>query len=143
MRLNSLFGIACLFFGGWGENVQEISQDITQTAPGENNLKSAIEYEKLQNRNGLAYLPNKSEPYEGWCKRRYDNEQAEALIYFANGKLTRVMTWQENGLPILDMHIAKKFLDDVVDNKSGWKHLVEKICDMMHGVGEEHTFSDV
>lgn len=143
MRFNLLLVIAYLFFWGCGENVQEISQDIAETVSYESNLKSAIEYEKLQNRNGLAYLPNKNESFEGWCKRLYDNEQAEALLYFANGRLTRVMTWQENGLPIIDMPIAKKFLNEHVENESGWKDLVEDFCVKMHRVAEEHTFSDV
>lgn len=145
MKFNSLLGIALLLFLGCGENAQNINQDITETVPDDNNLKSAIEYEKLQNRNGLAYLPNKGEPYEGWCKRLYDNKQAEVLIYFANGKLTRVMTWQENGLPIVDMPIHKKFLNEYVDKESGWKGLVEKICDKvkMHRTTEEGTYSIV
>ena len=90
-----LFLVPFLFAGcGNAEN----KPDLSNTAPEKDPLKEAVDWAKLQNRNGDAYLPNTDVPYSGWAKRTFGNEQVEVLAYFTDGTVTDLKLWQENGI---------------------------------------------
>ena len=74
--------IALLMVGcGNSEN----KPDLTNTTPEKDPMESAVEWSKLQNRNGDAYIPNTDKPYSGWAKQIYDNEQVKVLAEFTDG----------------------------------------------------------
>ena len=90
-----LFLVPFLFAGcGNAEN----KPDLSNTAPEMDPLAEAIDWAKLQNRNGDAYLPNTDVPYSGWAKRIFGNGQVEVLAYFTDGTATDLKLWQENGI---------------------------------------------
>ena len=49
--------------------------DLSNTAPEKDPLEEAVDWAKIQNRNGDAYLPNTDVPYSGWAKRTFENGQ--------------------------------------------------------------------
>ena len=81
----------------------ESKPNLTNTAPEKDPMESAVEWSKLQNRNGDAYIPNTDKPYSGWAKQKYDNEQVKVLAEFTDGSVTRLRQWQENGIPKWDI----------------------------------------
>ena len=81
--------------------------NLTNTAPEKDPMESAVEWSKLQNRNGDTYIPNTDKPYSGWAKQNYDNEQIKVLAEFTDGSVTRLRQWQENGLPMWDIRYSK------------------------------------
>ena len=61
-------------------------------------LEEAVEFESLNERDGLRYQVSKSEPFSGWAKEMYDSGQAKGLARFNDGKLEGPYTmWRENG----------------------------------------------
>ncbi len=62
-------------------------------------IEESVELRLLQDRNGLHYQVNESEPYSGWAKRMYfRSEQIWALAPFKDGKLDGLAThWYKNG----------------------------------------------
>ena len=102
--LLSILPIALLMVGcGNSEN----KPDLTNTAPEKDPMESAVEWSKLQNRNGDAYIPNTDKPYSGWAKQNYDNEQVKVLAKFSDGSVTHLKQWHENGIPKLDIGYSK------------------------------------
>ena len=85
----------------------ETKPNLTNTAPEKDPMESAVEWSKLQNRNGDAYIPNTDKPYSGWAKQKYDNEQVKVLAEFTDGSVTRLRQWQENGIPMWDITYLK------------------------------------
>ena len=79
---------------------------LTNTAPEKDLMESAVEWSKLQNRNGDAYIPNTDKPYSGWAKQIYDNEQVKVLAEFTDGSVTRLKQWQKNGIPRWDFRYS-------------------------------------
>ena len=67
--------------------------------PKKEAVDSAVDWTKLQNRNGVTYLPNANKPFTGYAKQSYDNDQVEVLARFADGYVVRLKQWQENGIP--------------------------------------------
>ena len=60
--------------------------------------QALIERDSLEERDGLYYQTNESEPYSGWGKEMYDSGQVKGLGQFKDGKLDGLMTsWQDNG----------------------------------------------
>tara|TARA_B100001115_G_scaffold49276_1_gene36438 strand:+ start:32 stop:937 length:906 start_codon:yes stop_codon:yes gene_type:complete len=96
--LLSLF-VALLMVGcGEWSNPSE-SVDMTDTAPKKDAIETAVDWSKLQDRNGVTYLPNTQEPFSGCAKRAYGNEQIEVLAQFKDGYVVRRKEWWENGTP--------------------------------------------
>ena len=72
-------------------------------------IKTAIEWSKLQDRDGVTYLPNTEKPFSGYAKRAYvkrayvkrrdENKQLEILAQFKDGYVIRVKQWKKNGTP--------------------------------------------
>ena len=56
-------------------------------------IKEAVEFNSLQERNGLLSQANESEPYSGWVKSMYDSGQVEGLTQFKDGKPDGLQTW--------------------------------------------------
>jgi len=88
----ALLLFAALLIAGCGEKAA--SDSAIKEA-----IEEAVELRLLQDRNGLHYQVNESEPYSGWAKRMYfRSEQIWALVYFKDGKLDGLATsWYENG----------------------------------------------
>ena len=61
-------------------------------------LKEAVERDSLEERDGLSYQPNESEPYSGWIKVMYDSGPVQALAQLKDGKQDGLqISWHENG----------------------------------------------
>ena len=61
-------------------------------------LKEAVERDSLEERDGLYYQTNESEPYSGWVKSMRDSGQVQGLAQFKDGELDGLNTWwHENG----------------------------------------------
>ena len=61
-------------------------------------LEVAIDIESLEEREGLYYQANESEPYSGWGKLMYDSGQVERLVPHKDGRWEGLWTiWHENG----------------------------------------------
>jgi antitoxin component YwqK of YwqJK toxin-antitoxin module len=80
--------------------------DLTNTAPEKDPMESAVEWSKLQNRNGDAYIPNTDKPYSGWAKQT-SYAQVIVLAEFTDGSVTRLKQWQQNGIPKWDIGYSK------------------------------------
>ena len=101
MKFNSILFTVLVLLGGCGN--AENKPDLSNTAPEEDPLESAVEWSKLQDRNGDAYIPNTDKPFSGWAKRTYENGQVEILAEFTDGTVTRLQQWHENGIPKWDI----------------------------------------
>ena len=75
----------------------ENKPDLSNTVPSKDPIKSAVEFSKLQDRNGYKYLPNTDKPYSGWAKGTYDNGQVKELTQFKEGNVVLATSWHENG----------------------------------------------
>ncbi|MEC8243480.1 MAG: toxin-antitoxin system YwqK family antitoxin [Verrucomicrobiota bacterium] len=116
-----------LFIAGYVNS--ESKPDLTDTAPKKDRMKDAVEWSKLQNRNGDTYIPNTDKPYSGWAKQIYDNGQVKVLAEFTDGTATRLKQWQENGIPRWDIGYSKGRislsdvpLEDWRDSNSSLQH---------------------
>ena len=76
--------------------------DLSDPDVIEDNTADTVEWSKLQDRDGVIYLPNTDKPFSGFAKRVYENEQVEILAQFKDGYVVRVKQWQENGTPRWD-----------------------------------------
>jgi antitoxin component YwqK of YwqJK toxin-antitoxin module len=93
-----------LLMVGCGESSQPSEDvDMTDTAPKKDAIETAVDWSKLQDRDGVTYLPNTQEPFSGYAKRAYENEQIEVLAELKDGYVVRLKQWQENGIPKWDM----------------------------------------
>ena len=101
MKFNSILFTVLVLLGGCGN--AENKPDLSNTAPEEDPLESAVEWSRLQERNGDAYIPNTDKPYSGWAKRTFENGQVEILAEFTDGTVTRLQQWHENGIPKWDI----------------------------------------
>ncbi|MFP6883918.1 MAG: hypothetical protein VCA40_05770 [Roseibacillus sp.] len=88
-RLLLLF--AALLVAGCGEKAA--SDSAIKEA-----IEEAVELRLLQDRNGLRYQVNESEPYSGWAKWMYVSGQVWAPAQFKDGKRDGLATeWYKNG----------------------------------------------
>ena len=90
-----VFGIAIIALGVGNLSGEIKVIDLKDTAPPKDPLKSAIKWSKIQNRNGIAYLPNTDTPFNGYGKRTYDNDQVEVLAEFKNGFVANLKQWRK------------------------------------------------
>ena len=57
-----------------------------------------VDFAIIQERNGIAYLPNETEPFSGKATSYYENGQLELEANYKNGELHGlVRNWYENG----------------------------------------------
>ena len=61
-------------------------------------LEEAVAFGSFEERSGLHYQTNESEPYSGWAKSMYDSGQVGGLTQFKEGNPDGLSTWwHENG----------------------------------------------
>ena len=61
-------------------------------------LKEAVEGDSIEERDGLYYQTNESEPHSGWTKKMYDSGQVKGLGQVKDGNPEGLVTaWHENG----------------------------------------------
>ena len=77
---------AALLVAGCGEKSSDSVTLPLSDADVERLLKEAVDGDSLQERNGLVYQSNESEPFSGWAKWMYDSGQVESLGRFKDGK---------------------------------------------------------
>jgi antitoxin component YwqK of YwqJK toxin-antitoxin module len=73
--------------------------DLSDPDVVEDATADAVEWSKLQDRDGVTFLPNTQEPFSGYAKQAYENEQFEILALLKDGYVVRLKQWQENGTP--------------------------------------------
>ena len=95
--LFALFG--GLLMVGCGESSQPSEDvDMTDTAPKKDAIETAVDYDDLEDRNGVKYLPNKETPLTGRAESFYDNGQKKLEANYKDGKEVGLTTsWYENG----------------------------------------------
>ncbi len=87
----ALLLFAALLVAGCGEK-------SLSDADVERLLKEAVDRDSIEERNGLYYQTNESEPYSGWTKKMYDSGQVQGLAQFKDGERDGLFTaWYENG----------------------------------------------
>ena len=100
MKFILFAALTLLLLVGCGESSSFFEdQDYSDVIPKKEAVDSAVDWTKLQNRNGVTYLPNANKPFTGYAKQSYDNDQVEVLARFADGYVVRLKQWQENGIP--------------------------------------------
>ena len=77
--------------------------DLSDPKALEDTTADAVDWSKLQDRDGVIYLTNTDKPFSGYAKRAYENEQIEVLAQFKDGYVVRLKQWQENGNPKWDI----------------------------------------
>ena len=90
---------AALLVAGCGEKSSSDSPEpLIRDADVERLLKEAVDFDSLEEREGLVYQPNESEPYSGWEKQMYDSGQVRSLGQVRDGKPHGLWTeWYPNG----------------------------------------------
>ena len=81
--------------------------DLSDPDVVEDATADAVDWSKLQDRDGVTYLPNTDKPFSGYAKRGYENEQVEILAQFKDGYVVRVKQWQENGVSRWDVGLME------------------------------------
>ena len=97
--------LTALLVAGCGEKSSDSVTLPLSDANVERLLKEAVDWDSIEDRNGLSYQPNESKPFSGWAKSMYDSGQVEFLGQFKNGKHDGpYMSWYENGQRLLEIH---------------------------------------
>ena len=100
MKFTLSASLILLLVVGCGESSSFFEdQGYSDVIPKKEAIDSAVDWAKLQNRNGVIYLPNANKPFTGYAKQSYENDQVEVLARFADGYVVRLKQWQENGIP--------------------------------------------
>lgn len=100
--LNALF--VTLLIVGCGEPKNPSKQVLAyDDFPRKDGPASAVDWSRLQDRNGVAYLLDGDKPFNGYAERAYENKQVELLVRFEAGYVGRLKQWQENGIPRWDI----------------------------------------
>ena len=90
--------LSCLLLIGCGEKSSDSVTLPLSDADVVRLLKEAVDGDSLEERGGLFYQNNESEPYSGWAKKMHDSEHVEMLAQFKNGNLDGLlMGWHYNG----------------------------------------------
>ena len=87
-----------LLMVGCGESSQPSeSVDMTDTDPEKDAIETAVKWSKLQDRNGVKYLPNEKTPFTGRAEESFRGQKMEEGNY-KEGKLHGLVTiWYQNG----------------------------------------------
>jgi len=115
-----------LLMVGWGE------ADLSDPDMIEDTAADAVDWSKLQDRDGVTHLPNSQQPYSGYAMRAYEDEHVEALAQFKDGKQDGFMTaWYENGQKVREINIkdGDKFMSAEVWKPNGEKCPVTSLQD--------------
>ena len=105
----ALLLFAALLVAGCGEKSSSEGSESASEEPSdtpkslsdadvERLVKEAVDYDSIEERDGLYYQTNESEPFSGWAKSMYDSGQVQALAQFKDGKQDGLFTeWDEYG----------------------------------------------
>ena len=118
------------------ESPNEESSDTPNSlsdADVERLLKEAVDFDSLEERDGLFYQNN--EPYSGWLKNMYDSGQVEELVQAKDGKPDGLMTeWHENG----QKSVEATYKDGEKHGPiRGWHENGQKLAEGTYKDGEE------
>ena len=70
------------------------------TAPNEDALETAVDWSKLQDRNGVTYLPNTDKPFSGYAKRVIEGYGTVVMLTrFKDGYVVRFTSFDGDGDP--------------------------------------------
>ena len=58
-----------------------------------------VDADQLQDRNGIAYLPNEEKPFTGFAVAKYPNGQKKKEVTYKDGKKISEKEWDEDGNP--------------------------------------------
>ena len=99
MKLILLSLAIALLMVGWGKSsLPSESVDMNDTALKKDAIETAVEWSKLEVRNGIRYLQNEETPFTGRAKQFYFNGQKSGEVSFKDGKGDGLATtWYENG----------------------------------------------
>ena len=95
-----LFSVfVALLMVGWGESSQPSeSAEMNDTAPKKEVIETAVDLSKLQDRNGVWFLPNEVTPFTGLAQSFYENGQKKLEFNWKDGKQDGLATkWYESG----------------------------------------------
>jgi len=67
--------------------------------------EQALNWENLQDRNGILFAPNAEQPLTGFIKKLYSNNQVEILVRLTRGQVDQVSRWVENGIPLYSVDV--------------------------------------
>ena len=68
---------------------------------------SEVDYNLIQDRNGIAYLPNDSEPFTGTAVASYPSGQQQIVVSYENGKPSGISSeWYTNGQMRTEQHFS-------------------------------------
>lgn len=68
---------------------------------------SEVDYNLIQDRNGIAYLPNESEPFTGTAVASYPSGQQQIVVSYENGKPSGTTSeWYANGQIKTEQHLS-------------------------------------
>ena len=68
---------------------------------------SEVDYNLVQDRNGIAYLPNDSEPFTGKAVASYPSGQQKIVVSYENGKPSGTTSeWYANGQIKTEQHFS-------------------------------------
>ena len=94
MRKKLLLLFAALLVAGCGEKSSPEDSprktDIQQIP--EQNLKGAVDIMSLEERNGVYYRTNESEPFSGWAKNMFATGNLGGLMEYKDGKMDGLST---------------------------------------------------
>ena len=67
--------------------------------------EQALNWENLQERNGILFDPNAEQPLTGFIKKIYANSQVQILFRLTRGQIDQVSRWLENGIPLYSVEV--------------------------------------
>ena len=124
----ALLLFAALLVAGCGEK-------SLSDADVERLLKEAVDRDSIEERNGLYYQTNESEPYSGWTKKMYDSGQVKGLGQFKDGKADGLLTqWYENGQKMAEQTHKEGKLDGL---QTAWYENGQKRAEVTFRDGKE------
>ena len=86
--------VIALLMVGCGEQAQPSeSVDMNDTAPKKDATETAVDWSKLQDREGVMYLPNEETPFTGRAERFYENGQKFYESNYKEGLKDGLHTW--------------------------------------------------
>ena len=99
MKVTLLALFVTLLMVGCGEssNPSE-SAEMNNTAPKKDAIETAVDWSKLEDRDGVKYLPNEKTSFTGRAESFHENGQKEKEVNFKDGKEDGLHSyWYENG----------------------------------------------
>ncbi len=116
----------------WNSKGEEV--EALEVSPSENPPPSAIDFDSLEERNGLFYQNN--EPYSGRVKEMYDSGQVEGLGQAKDGKPDGLQTqWYENGQKQREATFKDGKMDGLMTE---WHENGQKSVEATYKDGERH-----